>query len=297
MTYRFGLDPQSLGVTIAWVMECAERGILTPQDLDGRNVSFGDGQALVDLTEAIARRRGVGDLLAEGSMRAAARIGRGSERYAMTSKGKELPIHEPRNKPGLALAWATGPIGPDYCAIEHDWDYSPAVTPACAYAIDQSRAYGMLERNPEKDIGPLKVRQVVYLQRWWSGALESLMFDLYGVAPMRFMPPTRVEQMIRGVTGWDFSLLELMLIGDRRITLLQEFNRRQGLTRQDDTLPERIFSEPIVEGPYKGWVLDREEFDRAISWYYAMNNWDEAGWPSPAKLYDLELQWVLDSRT
>ncbi len=212
----------------------------------------------------------------------------------MTSKAKEVPPHEPRNKPGLALAYGAAPIGPDYCAVEHDFDYSPT---GFDYILEKSRAYGMLERNPEGDLGPRKVRQVVYLHRWWSGSLESLMFDLFGIAPARYMPPTRVEQLLRGVTGWDLSLLEVMLIGDRRLTLLQEFNRREGLTRADDYLPDRFYAEPLPEGAYRGTVLDRDEYDAALDLYYAMNGWDEGGRPTEAKLHELELGWVVEARS
>ena len=287
LTYRFGLDPESLGVSIAWLMEAGEKGLI---DYD---IRFGQKEQLVDLVNDIALRRGIGDLLAEGCARAAATLGIEAQKIAMTSKGKEIPPHEPRNKPGLALAYAAGPIGPDYCVIEHDWDYSPV---GFSYIIENSRAYGMLERNDEKDLGPRKVRQVVMLQRWWSGALESLLFDLFAIAPARYMPPTMVETLIRGITGWDFSILELMMIGERRIVMMQEFNRREGLTKADDTLPERFFEEPICEGKYQGHVLDRSEFKKALELYYLMSGFDSNGWPTEAKITELELNWLLTSR-
>lgn len=287
LTYRYGLDPESLGVTISWLMEAKERGLI---DTD---IKFGESELLVNLITDIAFRRGIGELLAEGSSRAAATIGKEAQSLSMTCKGKEIPPHEPRNKPGLALAYAAGPIGPDYCVIEHDWDYSPVGFP---YIIDNSRAYGMLERNEEKDLGPRKVRQVVMLHRWWSGSLESLLFDLFAIAPARYMPPTMVETLIRGITGWDFTILELMMIGERRIVMMQEFNRREGLTKSDDTLPDRFFDEPICEGKYEGAVLNREEFSKALDLYYAMSGFDSNGWPTEAKLAELEMNWVLATR-
>jgi aldehyde:ferredoxin oxidoreductase len=287
LTYRFGLDPESLGVSIAWLMEAGERGLI---DSD---IQFGQKEHLVDLITDIALRRGIGELLAEGCARAAATLGKEAQKIAMTSKGKEIPPHEPRNKPGLALAYAAGPIGPDYCVIEHDWDYSPVGFP---YIIENSRAYGMLERNDEKDLGPRKVRQVVMLHRWWSGALESLLFDLFAVAPARYMPPTMVETLIRGITGWDFTVFELMMIGERRIVMMQEFNRREGLNKADDTLPDRFFSEPICEGKYQGEVLNHSEFMKALDLYYSMSGFDFEGWPTEAKLVELELDWIASTR-
>lgn len=291
LTYRQGLDSESLGATLAWAMECGERGVMPDHVFPEGVPAFGDANAVVATVEDIAQRRGPGDVLAEGSARAAARLGDETLPYTMTCKGKEIPPHEPRNKPGLALAYGAGPIGPDYCVVEHDWDYSPDGFP---YILDNSRAYGMLERNLERDLGPSKVRQVVMLQRWWSGALESLLFDLFGIAPARYMPPTRVEQLIRGITGWDFSIHELMQIGDRRVTLMQLFNRREGLTRSDDVLPDRFFDDPLPEGAYEGWVLDRDEYAEALTLYYEMNGWNDAGVPSRATLHELELGWATD---
>lgn len=287
ITYRYGLDPESLGGTLAWAMEASERGML---DLD---VQFGDADKLVALAEATARREGIGDLLAEGSARAGSSLGDEARKISMTCKGKEIPPHEPRNKPGLALAYGVGPIGPDYCVIEHDWDYSPI---GFSYILDKSRAYGMLERNEELSLAPRKVRQVVMLHRWWSGALESLLFDLFAVAPARYMPPTMMEALMRGITGWDLTIHEVMSIGERRIVMMQEFNRREGLTRDDDMLADRFYDDPIPEGKYQGAVLDRQVFGDAVDLYYQMSGFDPAGRPTAAKLYELELDWILELR-
>jgi aldehyde:ferredoxin oxidoreductase len=163
-------------------MECCEKRVLTKSDLDGTELNFGDADKSILLTEKIALRQGIGDILAEGSARAAEHLGNNSKAFAMCCKGKEIPCHDPRNKAGLALVYGTGPIGPDYCVNEHDFDYSPV---GFDYILDNSRAYGMLERTPETVLNPEKVRQAVYLHRWWGGALESLLFDLFSIAPVR----------------------------------------------------------------------------------------------------------------
>ena len=154
MTYRYGLDPESLGGTIAFAMESVEKGALGPADFDGIDVAFGDARAFLSLTEAIAHRRGVGDILAEGSLRAARAFGRGTEPFAMVTRGIEMSGHDPRNKPGWGLANASGPLGPDFMATEHDWDLSDAVEGSgVEEAIVRSRAYGILERVPEAEKG------------------------------------------------------------------------------------------------------------------------------------------------
>ena len=295
-TYRFGMDAESLGGTIAWAMESAERKLLAAAGIHDAP-AFGDAEAFLELAELIAVRRGFGDILAEGSERAAAHVGHGSELGAMVSRGIELSGHEPRTKPGWALANASGPIGPDFLAVEHDWDFSPAVSGSgVECAIEKSRAIGILERLPEADHGPTKVRQVVRLQQWWSGALESLLFDYRAVAPVRYMPPDRVVQLVAGATGWDFSLHELMLIGERRITMLQEFNRRHGLSVEDERFPDRIHDEAIPDGPATGTMLPLDALRQMQATYYAMHGWDEEGLPHPWRLHELELAWMLDLR-
>jgi aldehyde:ferredoxin oxidoreductase len=297
MTYRFGLDPESLGGTIAWAMESVERGILDDADFDGISVAFGNGRAFLSLTEKIAHRQGVGNILAEGSARAAAHFGRGTERFAMVSRGIEMSGHDPRNKPGWALANASGPVGPDFMATEHDWDLAPAVEGSgLEDGIRRSRAYGIRERVAESEKGPKKVRLTIYLQRWWSGAIECLLFDYRAIAPMRYMPPARVEQLTRGVTGWDISIHEIMEMGERRVTMLQEFNRRHGLTQEDERFADRIHEEPIDQGPYAGAHLTLRELREMQSLYYAMHGWDSLGVPNDWRLHELDLGWIVDQR-
>jgi aldehyde:ferredoxin oxidoreductase len=297
-TYRYGLDPESLGGTIAWAMECAEKSLIRREELDDIDVRFGNAQAFLDLTDRIAHRRGAGKVLAEGSARASSHFGRGTEALAMVSRGIEMSGHDPRNKPGWALANASGPIGPDFMASEHDWDLSPAVEGSGVEdAIAQSRAYGILEREPEAEKGPRKVRQTVFLQRWWSGALECLLFDYRSISPMRYMSPGRVAQLASGITGWDMSIHEIMLMGERRVTMLQEFNRRHGLTQERERFPDRIHQVPIDEGPYTGAHLTLEELRGMQTLYYEMHGWDLDGIPCEWKLHELELGWIIEQRS
>lgn len=291
LTYAHGLDPESLGLTLAWVMAGHRDGYLPDDFVPG--LQFGDAAAAVDIVGRIARREGDGDVLAEGTARAAGRFGPEAQRNAVTCKGKELPVHEPRNKPALALAYGVGPIGPDYCVVEHDWDYSPDGFP---YILKKSHSFGVLTGTPESEHSSQKVSQVVHLQRWWSGALETLMFDLFSVAPARYLPPTHMEQLLRGITGWDITVLEIVRAGERRIALMQEFNRRHGLTRDDDFLPERMYDEPLPDGKHAGTVIDADWYADALGLYYEMSGFDAEGWPLRGKLLELGLGWVWDSR-
>lgn len=291
LTYRYGLDPESLGATLAWVMSGHERGYL-PDDF-APGVLFGACDAAVDAVHRIARRDGFGDLLAEGTARASRKFGDEAVYRSVTCKSKELPVHEPRNKPALALAYGVGPIGPDYCVIEHDWDYSPDGFP---YILKKSHAFGVLHVTEESEMTADKVPQVVLLQRWWSGALETLLFDLFSVAPARYLPPTHIELLCRAVTGWDLSVYEIMAAGERRIALFQEFNRRHGINRDDDYLPPRMYDEPLPDGAYAGTRIDRDWYESALNLYYDMSGFDWRGWPKESKLRELGLADVFESR-
>ena len=288
---RYGLDPESCGHTIAWAMECFERGLIDAEVTGGLELRFGNAPAMVQLVEQIGRREGFGDVLAEGSRRAAGQIGRGTDEFVMCVKSKEIPAHEPRNKPGLALIYAVGPIGPDFCGVEHDPDFDPDI--GVPYTLDKGRAFGLLEWLPEQEMSARKIRQTVVLERWWSGALESLLFCLYATAPVRYMPPAMMAQAVGAATGWDFSLWEFMQIGERRLNMFRVFNQRAGLTSADDLLPDRFFDDAIVGGPYDGVRLDRDEFTAARRLYYEMVGWDPAGRPTAAKLHELELGWLV----
>jgi aldehyde:ferredoxin oxidoreductase len=295
LTYRHGMDAESLGNVIGWAMEATERGVLAGGGFDDA-LEFGDADAFLDLAERIGRREGLGDVLAEGVVKAAERIGGGAE-FAMALRGTELSGHDPRTRPGWALANASGPIGPDFLAIEHDWDFSSAVAGSgVELAIEQSRPIGIYARIDEADVGPAKVRQVVQLQDWWGGALESLMFDYRAIAPARYMSPDDVAATVRAATGWDVSIHEILLIGARRVNLLQEFNRKHGLRSEDERFPDRIHDAPIVEGPAAGAALSLDQLETMRRWYFAMRGWDESGRPTAAQLHLLDLGWVVEER-
>lgn len=291
LTYRYGLDPESLGMTLAWVMSGHKKGYL-PQDF-APDLNFGAADAAIEMVRAIAKREGQGDLLAEGSARVAPQFGAEAVAQTMTCKAKEIPVHEARNKPALALAYGVGPVGPDYCSVEHDWDYSPDGFP---YILKKSHAYGVLKGTEESVHDIEKVPQAVLLQRWWSGALETLLFDLFAAAPARYLAPTHIEQLCRAATGWDLTVYEIMAVGERRIVQFQEFNRRHGLSRNDDYLPDRMYDEPLPDGLYVGAHVDRDWYEKALDLYYEMSGFDGDGWPREGKLREISLSTVYESR-
>ncbi|MEJ5199395.1 MAG: aldehyde ferredoxin oxidoreductase C-terminal domain-containing protein, partial [Anaerolineae bacterium] len=289
---QLGLDPTSLGFTLSFAMELFERGLLTPTDSGGETLRFGDGAAALRMIEQIAHRRGLGDLLAEGTKRAADRIGGEAGRYAMQVKGLELVPFEPRSQTNLALGYAVAPIGPRYDICEHDWDFDTQV--GWAHTLEMSRTLGILERIPMGYIGPQKVRNFKALLTLWSAA-DALDFCIFAIAPTRLLSLAQMGEMLRAVTGWETSDYEIMRLGERRLHLMRWYNLREGLTAADDRLPDRFFDEPIAAGPRRGDVLDRAAFAEAIRTFYAMMGWDADGRPTAATLYDHGLEWVLAS--
>ncbi|KKM09776.1 aldehyde:ferredoxin oxidoreductase [Clostridiales bacterium PH28_bin88] len=285
----FGLDTVSAGMSIAFAMECFENGLISREEANGLELKFGNANAMVRLVEAIAKRDGLGNLLAEGVKRSAEKLGKGSERFAMHVKGAEFPMHEPRVKGMLGLSYAVSPLGADHLTVEHDTDFdfnAPQVF------LDQATPLGLLRRLPTSTIDSDKVRMFCYLQPHFS-FLDVLGLCIFTFGPVRFFTMTHLVELVSAITGWETSLWEIMKAGERRVHMLRVFNCREGFNKKDDWLPERMFS-PIEDGPAAGNKLDQEEFKDALKLYYEMMNWDvNTGIPSKAKLLELDLGWLL----
>lgn len=284
-----GLDPDSLGFTLSMAMECVEEGLLDESDV-GLPLRFGNAAAALAMTRRIAQREGFGDILAEGTRRAADRIGPDAARFALHVKGVELVPFEPRTQTNLALGYATAPVGPRYEVCEHDWDYDTKV--GWPHAMEGSRTLGILRRIPMADLRPEKVRNFKALNDVWSGA-DVLGLCLFAVAPTRLLKLDEMAELLAAVTGWETSSYEIMRFGERRNHLLRVYNLREGLTAADDTLPDRFFDDPIPDGDWAGTRLDRARFGACVRLYYQMMGWDEQGRPLPATLVDHHLEWTM----
>ena len=293
MCNQYGLDPTSLGFAISMAMELFERGILKADDNDGAALAFGDAAAALQMVEKIAFRRGLGDVLAEGTRRAAAKIGHGADRYAMQVKGQEMVSFEPRSQTNLAMGYAVAPVGPRYDICEHDWDFDTQV--GWEHTMTLSRTLGILERIPMNALGPEKVRNFKALMTLWSGA-DALDLCIFAIAPTRLLSLRQMAATLHAVTGWETSSHEIIRICERRLHLMRWYNQREGLTAADDRLPDRFYEEPIGSGPRKGDRIDREAFHDGIRTYYAMMGWDRQGQPTAATLYDHGLGWVMEER-
>ena len=281
----YGVDTISCGSTIAFAMECFQRGLLTENDI-GFQLNFGDAEAMVKAVEMVCKREGFGDILAEGSGRAAQKIGKGAEEYAMHVKGLEIPMHAPYFKPITGLGYALYPGGADHvCNL-----YIPQAMETPGPGLDQYKPLGLLDPLPREDFSsPARIRQYMYATLWASvvDCLVMCLFCAFGYQQHR------ITESVRAVTGWDATLWELMKVGERCMNMMRAFNIREGFTAQDDRLPER-FHQPLAAGPLKGFKLGKEKFEEAKKTYFGMMGWDEKGIPRREKLQELDIEWVAE---
>jgi aldehyde:ferredoxin oxidoreductase len=288
---KYGMDTISCGATISWAFEAFNEGKLTLDDTDGLDLSWGNAESMVKLTERIAKREGFGDLLAEGSERAAKKIGRGTESYLITFKGQEAPAHMPRVKRSLAVIYAANPFGADHQSHEHD----PVIEDDFEYYTERLAVMGFTEGVEPRSLGDEKMRFTVASQRLYA-AMDCLTICqfVFGSAWQLYGPDDIVE-LVQAVTGWeDFSYAEIEKVGERRINMMRAFNAREGFDRKDDLVPEKLFK-PLKGGASDGWKLDRTEFETALDKYYEISGWDVAsGLPSREKMEELDLDWVVD---
>ena len=288
---QYVLDSISTGMVIAFAMECYENGIISSEDAGGLELNFGNEKAAIELIDMIARREGIGDLLAEGVKRAAEKLGNGAEQYAMHVKGQELPMHEPRGKRTLALAYSTSATGADHMEAPHD-PFFESFDPQGTGAMS---AMGFIEPVDRLDMGPKKVKAYYYAQLVW-GLYDTVgMCDFVG-EPINALPLGKLVDCVEAVTGWPVSLWELIKVSERANNMKRVFNVREGFGPDDDCLPERMF-QPLENGALEGVAIDREEFARMLEMYYDMAGWDrKSGFPSPAKLAELDLEWLEGER-
>jgi len=275
----YSLDTISTGGVIAFAMECFENGLLTTKDTDGIELRFGNAEAMLKLTELIAKREGIGDLLAEGPARAAQKIGEGAAEFAMQVKGLAIPAHEPRLKAALGLGYAINPHGADHCANFHDTLFSQP-----GPSLDIIKPLGILEPIPADDLGPGKVSmfRYVHLYRIAADSLVLCQFVPYDV--------NQAADILAAVTGWRTSTTELLRISERTLTIARLFNIREGFGDSDDKLPNRFF-QPKRNGVLSTKFYDPEQLEKAKSYYYTLMGWDaKTGVPTPEKLQELGIE-------
>ncbi len=275
-----GLDTISTGNCIGFAYELYEKGILTKGDTDGLELTYGNHSPMVDLVKKIGLREGIGDILAEGSMRAAAIIGKGAEAYAIHVKGLELPAYEPRGAKSQGFNYATSNIGASHCYGYAGQEIFGAMEPRAVDRFAEEENADIVvynqDRTAMKEVGIV----CSFASNW------GWLHRLFG-------------KMLVAVTGIDqFADSDhLCQVGERIVNLERAFNVREGFNRKQDTLPQRILSEPLLTrgAPGEGQIV--RELDRFLDRYYQIRGWTKEGIPSPQKLNELGLDHVLNDIT
>lgn len=290
---EFGLDTIGAGVTIAFAMECHQRGLL---DDDEFTLEWGDPKTILGLVEAIARRRGLGDLLAEGVKRAAEKIGRGSEAYAMHVKGVEMPRQEPRIAKAFGLGHGTSNRGADHLyalptiSLAGNWDAARKIFP-------EEMVPTMMDGADET----YKPDEVVYGEHF-SAVVDSLGLCKFSTSETYTVMPDELAEGLR-ILGFETSGAGLLEIGERIVNLERLYNLRHGMSRKDDMLPRRFSEEPVEiyaftpsddpenatrsEKPVTVGIL--KDFDAMLDRYYDLRGWDRDGRPTSKTLERLGL--------
>ena len=281
----YGMDTISCGATIAWAMDCFYQGVITEEDTGGIALNFGDDKVMTQMVEMIAKREGFGDVLADGSAGAAERLGKGED-LVVAVKGQEMPAHMPQVKRSLGLIYAVNPFGADHQSSEHDPSYK-------GYP-ERMAQLGLEDPQSSKVLNEEKVRYALTTQYLYS-ALDSVNICQFVFGPAwQLYDAAQLVELVRLVTGWDVTLDELQEVGARRLNMLRAFNAREGMGRDQDKLPKKMFK-PLVGGKSDGIALTKEEMESAKDTYYEMVGWDvKTGTPKRKTLKDLGLDWVAD---
>jgi len=286
---RYTLDSISTSAVVAFAMECFEHGLITPEQTGGAEWRFGNAEAMLQIVDWIAHRRGIGDLLAEGTRRAAEVIGGDARYFAMHVKGQELPMHEPRGKVGVGLGYAVNEGGADHLVAYHD----PMYANPNSITFKAAAELGIAEPLPPRELSPRKAEAYARLENWSSFG-KTIGFCYFGPAPRSLIQVDEVVEAVRAASGWDFDKEELLRIGERATNLARVFNVREGFSRKDDTLPDRLF-QPLESGALAGIGMSREEFEAALTALYRAKGWDpETARPTRERLEALGIGWAAE---
>jgi len=283
---HYGIDTLEVGSMMAWAFECYEKGMITDADTGGMKLEWGNHKIVPKLIEMIARREGIGDILAEGPLRAAARVGKGSEKLLVHVKGMSNLHSDERPTPALALGIATGTRGSDHLRSR------PAIDLYHLPVEVLRKVYG----QPTPYDGPLTSSYSDYegkprMVQWQE--MVYMAVDCLGVCKYHtvFLSPNHLNfnefsKLLKLNTGLELSPLDVWHVAERAYNIERLFNIREGATRKDDWLVDRYFDEPTPMGldVARGKTIDRDKFRAMIDEYYKLHGWDENGVPTKETL-------------
>ncbi len=270
---ELGLDTISMGVTLAFSMECFEKGYLSLKDTGGVPLRFGDVRLIHQLIRDTAHREGLGRLLSEGSDRMAAQLNPKTKEFLHTVKKLEIPGHSARVLKGMSIGYPTGTRGGSH----HD------TRPTLQYSNEQDHVHP--EGQPQYAI-----------QTQNFTALGDSLTQCRFVSERGFGMTIKeiYAEMINGVTGWNLTVEDVERIGERICNLERAFNVREGISRTDDSLPYRVMEDPVPNGPHQGMRCSQQELNRMLDEYYRLRGWTNQGIPTKEKLCELQLDFAAD---
>ncbi len=269
---RYGMDTISCGSTIAFAMECYEKGLLTLRDTDGLELTWGNMHTVFALLEKIAHRQGFGDLLADGTRRAAGRIGGNAHELAVHVKGLEAPVHDPRGFHGMGLAYAYSNRGA--CHMQH------VVMPVEQGMVSLTQLGLQEDYQAQTSEGKAEMVSICENYGILMNALCQCHFVNYVTAPKDLLVA------LNATVGWTFTMDDLLGCGARIWLLKRGLINLMGITNEDDLLPKRILT-PVQDGAAAGSVPDLEEMKKDYKKIRGLNN---KGFPSKKKLEELGLE-------
>lgn len=275
---QYGMDTISAGGAIAFAMELWEKGILKKEDTGGLDFSWGNKETIIEMIHKIAKREGFGDVLADGVARAAKRIGKGTEKYAMHVKGLEISAQDGRAQKSMAIAHATSVRGADH--LRHCTFYDEIGLPEpIRERFGEQYLPEMADRLSPKYKGIMAKELEDF-----TALVDSLLLCIYTMLNSWW---DNLTEVYNAVTGFNMTTEDIKRACERIVNLKRAYNIRLGLTRKDDTLPDRFLKEPAPDGPCKGQVV---ELDYMLNEYYEQRGLDKVtGFIPKSKLLELGL--------
>jgi aldehyde:ferredoxin oxidoreductase len=276
LTNQLGLDGDTTATVLSWAFECYEKGLMSKKDTDGLELTWGNGDAMIEMVERLAYRRGLGDFLADGVREAALKLGKGSEAFAIQVKGQDScdPF---RIQKGWGLGCSTSPCGPRHLrgAVGSIYHSGPK---------DLPRETTEYKNQPEAVFWQLRAKEIEDMT-----GLCNYMGTYTGV---RALEPGDYAELTSAAMGIEISEEEFMRLGQRTYNLEKAFNTiHAGFSREDDYPPRRYMEEPVNAGPYAGFKCDREDWDKMLDRFYELHGWDVGtGWQTRESLKQLELE-------